>query len=256
MKRFLLCGLAAIAMVVGSSTAHAGFIVRNGVVGQNGTGYGAIETIMSLQASGGNPNDPLIGQQGGSVTWNGTQDVITGLNVLNNGNDKTQTLTVATLNGLGITSANNNMTIVFQANMAGNVSTMNLFKFTLVFQDSSGATYSTLTWDSTSATDNPGGNNGPGGQPLGGVGAGSSGHRFDVTLTGSELSFLNNPLNRLGFIVDPNITNANDGPDYFYVQGREPTVNPVPAPPALLLAVTGVGCMGLYRRFRKAKTVA
>jgi len=40
-------------MVIGASSAQAGFIVRNGVVGQNGTGYGNIETIMSLQATSG-----------------------------------------------------------------------------------------------------------------------------------------------------------------------------------------------------------
>jgi len=157
-----------------------------------------------------------------------------------------------------------NPQILFQVNQTGSNLTLNLFSFTLRFytSTSNNTSFFDVTWDAGSSTDNPGGND-P--QALGGVGVGTSGHLFNITLTSAERSaFFANTGNRVGMFINSGdaITNSNDGPDNFFLikdnrsGGGGGTV--VPAPSAIVLAASGLLCLGLggLRNLRRRPSLA
>lgn len=250
-----MCGLALVGLVLSTSDVSAAMIVRNGETGLNGTGYGNIDTILSLQGKGNSTTEL------GSVLWGGTQDVITG-DALDNGNAKTQTLTAQALLNAGISSTADNLSLVFQVNMAGQTDQLLLRSFAVVFQSDSSTELFRINWDSTSSTDNPDqaitADRGPDGQPLGGVGGGTSGHVFNIYMDDAQRTqFFGTGTNRIGLIVDPAITAINDGPDYFFLQRDDRAgPNPVPAPAGLILALTGMPALGLGAWLRRRRAAA
>mgnify|MGYP003393404366 CR=1 FL=1 len=93
---------------LGSHTAHAD-LIDLGTVDLNGTGLGAVNTLLTIQ-SPANSSDET-----GSISWDGASDVISGSRVLS-GNSQTRT---RVLGDVGVLTADT-LRIVFNASEPGN----------------------------------------------------------------------------------------------------------------------------------------
>lgn len=241
----------AFAVLAMSSTASAAFIYYNdSTVGQNGTGFGNVLNLLSVQ------NNP---SESGSVLWNGTKDVTTG-----DAKNTSQTYSVADLAANGIT-ASSNFEVIFNVNQtgAGGGQILQLHTFSLVFQDASGNTLFTATYDATNPADLPNGGQtaNPGIGPID-QGSGKSGYLFVVSLTAAEAAqFFGTSTNRVGGLVptDNPINNiSNDGQENFFLTTSEtiPPAIPEPASMALCLAGLAFGSGAYLRRRRRLLAIA
>ena len=101
-RYFLLAGAAALLL---AAPARASLIFDS-IITQSGTGLGAVNTILTIQGTGAE----MGGTEAGSVTWNGTSDVLTG----DAKTGASQTLT-RTIGSLGLTNDAAELAIVFNA---------------------------------------------------------------------------------------------------------------------------------------------
>jgi hypothetical protein len=215
----------------------------NQTVDLHGTGFGNVYSLLSVHATGQQT------AEFGSVLWNGSTDVLSG-----NAQPGAQTNTQFAATVQSLTNANNHFGLIFNINQPGSNPSITLRDFTLVFQNAGGATLFTATFRAA-----------PGGNDLAQVdnGTGAAGYLFDVALTASEAAlFFANPNNRLGeFITEANgITNAQGGPENFFLQGLGPDAggsgpgdpgpgHHMPEPTSLLVwAAFGLGALGLGAR--------
>lgn len=105
MKKTLSRAAVAVGLAVGGSAAHASLVLLS-PVDFGGSGLGSVNTILTIQATGNNTTEA------GSVSWNGSADVISG--DAKTGASQTQT---RSLSELGITSASE-LRVVFNASEA------------------------------------------------------------------------------------------------------------------------------------------
>lgn len=121
MKNQILKSLTAAAFLFAASSSHASLIYKSAET-FSGTGLGTVNTILTIQNKT---------QEAGSVSYNGTNDVITGN--AKTGNSQTQTRTVS---DLGLTDAAS-LRIVFNAAEPGGDS-ISLDNLVLNFYNSTG----------------------------------------------------------------------------------------------------------------------
>jgi hypothetical protein len=247
-----LAVVAALALRPAESRADFSSITFTGNVADNtGTGFGAIDNVLSLQPMGSATTES------GGINGAGT--------LSGDAKNTSQALTVDQLTspvGMGAAKDNAGITytpgsavdfvVIFQVNQKQSMgsATVDLSTFQLDFYDKNGNQLSaplSLVFNDTT---------GPSTEALPGTGVGTSGWIFDVHLDATDAdAFFGTKTNVLGMSVpssDP-IDNANDGPENFYIAASQSVVT-VPVPSSALLLGTGVlglaGFVGLRRRLK------
>lgn len=220
-KRFSMA-LAAVATCALASVSQAATITFDEEVAESGTGIGSVLTVLTVQETP---------EEAGSVSWDGSADVITG--DAKTGASQTTTRTVEELLEVGISDDGSNLALVFNIDETGNDDGVTLEDLTATFYDDDG---SVLFTASTSSTYDLGINSG----------IGNSGWLFEVELSDEEAEqFFSDSANRLGLSAD--VTGSRAGPETFYVAGiGAPTIVPIPA--AAWLGLIGIGMAAAARR--------
>jgi hypothetical protein len=182
-----------------------------------GTGLGAVNTVLTLQSPGSTSTET------GSVAWNGTMDVTTG--DAKTGASQSLTRSFAEL---GVMSASD-LRVVFNALEPGAAESISLTSLTLnVYDSTGGVVFSASTPTSYSFADTF-------------SGAGNSGFVFALTASeAAELQAVFAPALRVGLTASA--TDATGGLETFFV-ANSPTVTPVPEPSSLALLLGGLGCV-------------
>jgi hypothetical protein len=221
-----MAGAAAALLLAGPAKAS---LIFDNTITQTGTGLGAVSTILTIQATG----QGMGGSETGSVTWNGSADVLGGADVKTGAS---QTLT-RTVGSLGLTDAGQ-IAIVFNADQpaGGAITLSNLH---LVITNSAGTTLfdsGAFTSASFASTDH---------------GIGNSGAVFELDAAGiaaaNSAGAFGNANNRIGLVASA--TPGNGGPETFFVgKVTQPTSVPEPAS----LAILGTGLLG-YSLLRRRK---
>jgi hypothetical protein len=233
LPKALKVGLLA-ASLTGFATAGHASLVLLGPEDFQGTGLGAVNTILTIQSPANSTTES------GSVAFNGTTDVRTGDTL--NGASQTQTRTIGEL---GLTSATS-LRVVFNALEPGNAANsitldnlvLNIFSPTGALVFTSGAFASQVFADTF-------------------TGAGNSGFVFGLDAAQAAQA------QATGFAADFRIglsataSNATGGFETFFVAnsatGTPPTTPPTTVPEPMSLALFGAGLLGLgvARRSRR-----
>ena len=229
MKRtYLSCSSAlavALSLTAGASAATLEFDNR---LVETGTGIGSVAQLLVLQQQGNATTEQ------GSVTFNGTADVLTG-----DAKPQSQTLSVADLASLGITR--DNFGVILNINEEGNGDLLTVNNFSLVFQNAAGVQLFTAPFTGSLNLDS-----------VASSGTGTSGHLFTVEGNGQITNFFNNPTNRLGLRVDVAFTDADAGMEVFYIASVNDTGPvPIPEPTTAGLALLGMAGVLTMRRGRR-----
>jgi hypothetical protein len=246
-------GLVALGLTAAAASSHAALILDNPqVVDLNGTGLGAVNTVLTIESPANTSNEA------GSVSWNGSTTTTTG-NVTGNGNAAVQNQAV-TLGSNGFTTSANlaadlaNLRIIFNAAEPGNGDNgITLGNLALTFFSPTGTSlYSTGTTGANnfSATQN---------------GIGKAGYVFkldgeSITAATAALSGANFSLNdRIGLAASA--SNATGGPETFFTVrfqngstgggGGGGAGVPVPEPATLAMLGLGIGALGIARRRKR-----
>jgi hypothetical protein len=213
-------------------SASGEIIFTNTQVDEQGTGFGNVLTVLSLQAT---PSEF------GSVLWDGVSDVLIG-----DYTNQSQTRTVTELSAAGIDDSN--FVVIFNINEGGDSNpVLTLHDFDIVFQDASGAELFRESFDAS------------GGLPLdlAGSGNGASGWLFSVNFTtnaAAAAAFFNVATNRIGMEITSGqaIANTKGGADSFFVAAH------VPEPATFLSSLVGAGTLALVsirrRRTRRSRS--
>lgn len=227
---YFLFGLTVAAVLAAGATASGAIITfTNTTIDLTGQGFGSAPPILTLQAHGNATTEY------GSVTWNGSADVLTGDA---QGAPKTQTLTASELLAAG--SNQSILALAFNINEDGSANVL-VHDF---YADFFGADGSLLFSAKYTA-------------PVGGLdlpqeapGQGGSAWIFGVHLTNSESTqFFGDLNNRMGMHVlsADAIEGVSDGAESFVVIPS----GFVPEPATLTLMGLGLGVTVLLRRKRK-----
>jgi len=217
-------------------SSQAGIIpasVPNNVVDLSGTGYGNVNSFLSLTPQGNNTSAT------GGVAWSGTEDLTSG-NVSADGGNKNATYSFSQL---GLTDASN-LLLIFNANEPGNTATngITLSALTLsVYSVTGGVLYSTSLLESIMFPSTQTGN-------------GNAGYGFVLDLAGiAGVNGVYSADNRIG--LSASLLGAQGSPDNFFgivLEGEGPG-NDVPEPGSVaLLGLGAAGIAALRRRKRKA----
>lgn len=202
-----------------------------------GTGLGAVNTILTIQSPGSSSVET------GTVFWNGTTDIISGSQVMT-GSSQTQT---RTLGELGVTSAAD-LRVVFNALEPGASSgqgSIELNTLAVSFYSTSGLQLYSAGLDRPYAFADTF------------TGAGNSGFVFALTATqaaeaqaavfGGAFSNV-----RVGLYAEARM--AEGGLETFFVANAPGVTAPIPEPETYALMMAGLGAMGFVARRRKLKS--
>ncbi len=212
--------VAAIATFVFATTSHAASITFDGEEVQAGTGIGTVLTVLTIQET---PDEA------GSVSWNGSNDVITG--DAKTGASQTTTRTVAELTAIGVDAGD--FGLVFNVDETGQDAGVTLEDLTATFYGDDG---SVLFTASTSSSHALGTNSG----------VGTAGWLFTIEMSGAEATqFFSDDNNRLGLSAD--VTGSVAGPETIFVTSVENT-EIIPLPAAAWLGLAGIGMAFAARR--------
>jgi hypothetical protein len=204
-------GLAAVCVAGAASTASAAIITFVGPTDENGTGFGNVLNVLSLQ------NTP---EESGAVIRQNGADVLLG-----DAKNQSQTRTIAEVLAAG--AGLEDLGVVFNIAEPGNDNEVTIQAFEVIFYGTDDAELFSATW------------NGPLTLESIDQGVGGAGYTFDIDLTQSELDLLAaNPLARIGITVDDAILDTAGAPENFYL---------IPSPGAASLLALG-GLLAARRR--------
>ena len=219
----------ALAALLMTAPAQASLVFENSVT-MTGTGLGAVSTILTIQATG----QAMGGAESGSVTWNGSADVLGGADVKTGAS---QTLT-RTVGSLGITDAGQ-IGIVFNADQpaGGPITLTNLH---LIIDSASGTQLfdsGAFTTTAFSSTQN---------------GIGKSGAVFELDAAGIAAANASGAFasssNRIGLVAMA--SDGLGGPETFFITKIATTPTSVPEPATLALLGSFLVVFGWLRRRR------
>ena len=225
-------GLLAVSLSGFATTAHASLVLL-GAESFQGTGLGAMNTILTLQSPGNSSTET------GSVSFNGTTDVRVG----DTQNGASQTLT-RTIGELGLSSATS-LRVVFNAlepgNAAANGITLNNLVLS-IFSTNGAVLFTSGAFTPVVFQDTQ-------------TGAGNSGFVFGLTAAAAaqaQAQGFGSVNNRIG--LSATATNATGGFETFFVAMSVRPVTAVPEP--LSLALFGAGLLGLTMVKRNRRTTS
>src|SRR5262245_12244159 len=127
--------LLALLMLASSGLALADGIVAAGTTSEQGTGFGSVTNVLTIQETG-----QADGTEAGSVSWNGSTDVLTG-----DAKNTSQTVLFSTLVAGGIQNGSQ-LGIVYNVSQQGSDLNTHLQSFTLQVYNLAGQ----LVYSSTS----------------------------------------------------------------------------------------------------------
>jgi hypothetical protein len=210
-------------------TATHAQLMLDGPVDFQGTGLGAVNTVLTIQSPGSSSTEA------GSVWWNGSMDVASG--DAKHGSSQTQT---RTLGDLGIRSAAD-LRVVFNALEPGNLqNSIDLVGLTLGVYDAAGTrVFSASIPQSYAFADTF-------------TGAGNSGFVFSLTgQSAAELQSIFSSDLHIGLTASA--ANATGGFETFFIASAANVVSSVPEPPTLALTLAGLAVVGFLGRKRKQR---
>jgi len=215
-------------------SSQAGSIAFTGTnVDLGGTGFGNVLNVLSVAHKG---------TEYGSVTWNGSADVLGG-----DATNSSKTQSVASMQASGI--GGTNFAVYFNGNEPGNAPGVTLHDFTLHFLDSAGLSLFDVAYTA----------------PVGGLnisdfgGTGQAGWLFQVMLSGAEQAlFYGNTANRLGMSIasGQEIELTAGGAENFFLGPirTDPGPGGQSTPEPASLAVWGVLAVGLVAAAKRRQS--